>query len=307
MNSFLFCGFRRGGSSIAFEVLEKLFLSSGYRTLDVVSKYFNTGVPIEDIHHQPLANAAQENDLLGVFRAYIVSLEKLIDAGCRPILIIRDPRDCLLSWRYAQYLHVNTPLPAEIRNFSNDSVDDFYDPDFIDNCFRLYRLVDSSGGLIFRYEDFVLDPAKTLHEIIIFSNLEFRPDAVDTALLHATFVNLVADEHQHNRLGSPYNFLTTANPKILASANEILGDLIVELKYPLEYEKFSEQVFYRLASRDSLKRYILGLAKENAYRIEDIAALRACVENILSDLQELKFENHLRITQIATILKNQVF
>src|ERR1700740_892988 len=154
MSAFAFLGFRRGGSSVAFMLLQHLLQESGLVVEDIVAPYHDRGIRPEDIPRDALIEAFDRCDLVGCFRRP-EALEQIAHKGIRPILLVRDPRDCQLSWYDARHLHLDGLLPAT--PITDAAVSDTLSEDdtFDDDIAGLIAFTKTHDGLILRYEDLV--------------------------------------------------------------------------------------------------------------------------------------------------------
>lgn len=294
MPGFAFLGFRRGGSSIAFMILQHLLLNSGLKSEDVVAIYHEKGIKIDDIPLSALMEAFTHNHMVGCFRQRPQALEKITNCDISPILVIRDPRDCQSRWFHARHLHEEgalTVISIEGAALYEPLIEnDFFDADIRD----LLDFTRHHNGLIFRYEDMVLEPLAFLRDFVKYTHLPVTREAMDTAIVMANFLHVISDEGVHNRSGAPFEALYTLPRDMLEKMNERFGELIVDMDYPLWPEDAPNIDLLPLQERDAQKRFMLSLAEQNGLRIE-------AIENHSRLLAELQMENGYRIDEIAQL------
>lgn len=301
LGKFVFLGFRRGGSSISFMIFQNLLLNSGLYAEDVVGKYHEQGVPIDQIPPPVLEEAFVGNNLVGCFRCSPQVLEKIAVDDLRPILVIRDPRDCQYSWFYARYLHTMGEL-ASIPIEGSPLHEQLCQEDNIIGDIRdLLAFTRKHNGLILRYEDMVLEPATFLQKFIDFTGLPITRSALDTAIVMANFVQIVRNSKSHNRSGAPFDALRTLPHEMLVKLNERFGALVVDMGYPLWPDEASVIDLAPLLERDAQKRFMMTLAEENGYRINEVRELHGKLVDQVQELAELKHENGLRIDGIRQV------
>src|SRR5229473_7251067 len=99
---YVFCGFRRGGSSIFFGLLQLLFHRSSRSTEDVNFIYNRRGIAPADITRDQILEALGRNSLIGCFREVPSSIYSCTEYHIKPVIVVRDPRDCIVSWYAAR-------------------------------------------------------------------------------------------------------------------------------------------------------------------------------------------------------------
>lgn len=298
---FVFLGFRRGGSSISFMVLQHLLLNSGLYAEDVIGLHHEQGVGIDQIPSSVLEEAFARNHLVGCFRSSPQVLEKIAVDDLRPILVIRDPRDCQGSWFYARYLHskgnlATNPIEGSLLN-EQLAQDDNFENDIRD----LLDFTRKHNGLMLRYEDFVLEPLTFLQRFVDYTGLPITRSALDNAIVMANFVQVVPDSKNHNRSGAPFDALRTLPHEMLAKLNERFEALVVDMGYPLWPHSAPSIQLMPLMERDAQKRFMMNLAEQNGYRIDEIKGLNELVSRHLREIAELQRENDLRIDDIRRV------
>jgi hypothetical protein len=281
-----FAGFRRGGSSIGFEIVQHLLSESGLRCDDPLKHFFNLGIPASKVTSQLLKPEWARNDVIGCFRAP-PKLAKAELSRIRLFLLVRDPRDCQMSWFYARRLHTNdavvTPINEDAQLHEPLNAGDMFD----DEITGLLDWCELSGGCIYRYEDMIVDPLGFIQSFQEFSGLSLSRTAIDLALLKAAFIQSASDPREHHRSGMPYEALRTLPDKQIDALNKRFLPLLERMGYPLNRGSVPPLDFAPLMQRDALKRYVLGLANQNAMRIAEIQRLHSEVEVLRDEIQML--------------------
>lgn len=286
-----FGGFRRGGSSIGFEIVQHLLIQSGLHCGDPVKQFFNLGIETSKITSQLLKPEWDRNNVVGCFRA-TPKLGKAALSRIRLFLLVRDPRDCQISWFHARHLHqgdaIASPIIEDPELHQPLNRDDIFDQE----AASLLDWCELSGGQIYRYEDLVLNPLGFIQSFQEFSGFSLSRTAVDLALIKAAFFQGVIDPAEHNRSGIPYQALRTLPDAQLDALNRRFLPLLERMGYPLNRDAVPPLDFAKLAERDAIKRYIESLANQNGQRIAEIqrlqgevAALRDMVEHMRQSIQ----------------------
>jgi len=285
-NAFIYCGFRRGGSSISFALLQHILNSTSLVADDIVARYHRKGVWLDNIPKTEMWRALRDNTLTGCFRSR-PTLPDLQNTTIRPITLIRDPRDCQLSWYHARYLHLSDKIPVNPIKKARLDEELVEGQSLFDDMANLYHFTKQHDGLILRYEDMVLDPVNFVETVLDFMKVEVNRDALDTAIVEANFIHMVQHTLSHNRSGIPHASFLSRSQEEQEAINRRFGDLVQLLGYPLWPTPFSAQTLTELKSRDVIKRYLLKLAQQNGERISEIARLDASDGELVQKLEAL--------------------
>lgn len=282
-----FGGFRRGGSSIGFEIVQHLLIESGMRCGDPVKHFFNSGIETSAITSQMLKPEWERNDVIGCFRA-APRLSKKALSGIRLFLLVRDPRDCQISWFHARRLHTADSLASPILEkaklhepLNKDDLFDLESTSLLDWC-------ELSGGLIYHYEDMVLNPLGFIQAFQEFTGFSLTRAAIDLALLKAAFFQGAVDTDEHNRSGIPHQALRTLPDAELDALNRRFLPLLERMGYPLNRAAVPSLDLAALTQRDAIKRYIQGLASQNGQRISEIQSLQSEIAGLRDVVEQLR-------------------
>ena len=297
-----FGGFRRGGSSIGFMILQHLLLESGLSCKDEVQELWDRGVTLLNARHA--LPALRQHHMVGCFRsAPRMSTKSLAQA--RLYLLVRDPRDCQLSWYHARHLHQPEGAESVIVDQALIHEDLTLEESFDTDVASLLDWCELSGGRIFRYEDMVMNPLEFIMDFAEFSGLPLKRSAIDLALLEATFFQPALDPTSHNRSGIPFEALRTLPPQQLKHLNERFEPLLARLGYPLDPISLPALDLAAVVQRDAKKRYICGLAEQNALRMAEIAQLEQTIASLQAEVDErthgLAEQNAMRIDEAVQL------
>lgn len=292
-------GLHRGGSSITGRLLQLVLGSAGYQLVDQAKRYYREGYSPDDIPQDFFTSLAPAGVLYGPFRSYPLTMRLANLAPLRKILIVRDPRDCLVSSYYAHrgphdrmdLLRATSVLPVQAD--CEDSIDAF--------CIRgadpVRRHVDSMRllclhypeTLVFRYEDIFADPCGWLAAIVDQLGVRASPEALDQARLEAVFDAEGEDESQHHRQGRPGDHHRKLSRQTSIYLAEHFAKQLAFFSYggalarlPGWNSKAAPDASKAASTDDiaSLKRLVNDLQRENGFRIEEIALLREMVATL---------------------------
>lgn len=260
----VFLSFRRGGSSLGFQVLQHVFENSGLRSIDIVKqKHGNKRKKDRAIREDEYIDALQNNELVGCFREPPPNSKMIQDFDISYVFLIRDPRDCDISWYYARSIHTD-------RFKKYISLEEYI---LKQNNSKYYRdqvkFAQSVGAKIVKYEDFFMNPASVILEMIRGTGFNFSQSSIDTATIMAAFSRGLEEKNQHNRSGLPYQSLANHGQEISKVLNTRHAKILREYGYPLQDNDLTKGQLDHRFEIDSIKRYSLQLAKENHNRIVD--------------------------------------
>lgn len=128
-------------------------------------------------------------------------------ARARLFVLVRDPRDCQVSWYHARHLHQPDGAESVIIDKATIHEDLIKEGSVDADVTSLLDWCELSGGRIFRYEDMVANPLAFIMDFAEFSGLPLKRSAIDVALLEASFFQPTLDRTNHNRSGVPYEVL----------------------------------------------------------------------------------------------------
>jgi hypothetical protein len=167
-NSWALLTMHKAVSSFLGEILKMIFASRGYCVLDLAASAFSAGMDEKHYIESHTDLLRQAGFFFGPFRTDTAGVVAQV-SQVRPIVHVRDPRDCLVSLYFSLAYSHPVPGPGPIRErflaereqFFAMSVDDFA----LEGLRRGYRALgimreiveQRPDGLLSRYEDLVTD------------------------------------------------------------------------------------------------------------------------------------------------------
>ena len=236
--SVLFYSYYRCGSMFLSRALRELAVANGLQHLDYCSYFVK-------VHPEQGSRLFDEATLARAFhpsgchygtlrRAYPIPSHELY----RSVLLLRDPRDCLVSHYYSvrdsHTLNNRGNLEARREALRTD-IDQWvlgkaseYAQDF--EQFHA-RLVGKPGVLFLRYEEMVTAFPEFLRKVVAHTGLDQDEEAVARILEEADFE--VSEENllAHKRSVKPGNHLKKLKPETVASLNEALAEVLELFDY----------------------------------------------------------------------------
>lgn len=253
--SVFFFGMSRGGSSITFQIIQKILLSSGYRHHDPEGDAYRAK-SFSGLTHtlESLAEKLATHDaLVGPFRnnnhSRLKQLSQLIssrgdDALC--VIVTRDPIDCLHSWYYARHLH-----PGWKNEDVNDSasLSDFalqLSGSYLKEVEGLMAIANSFPSVHYAYQDIVFGPSKWLRDCL--AVLSVSPPLEEMGVINSlmSFLSPYEISSLHRRSGLP------------GFARKILDAGAID-QIDIAYHRFNEYFRY---PRPAVSEQVLDLAYE---------------------------------------------
>ena len=289
-------GIMRGGSSVVTDVFFKVAIAGGLPYVDPVTELYDQGVEIHSLLVQEKtewALAQNNNSVIGIFRELPNWVWSNSFKNCKKVLIIRDPRDCLVSLFHIRKKHSLTlDQSNNIPNgFNIDQIDHFslvYQKYFRER-FDAYLefLACFPDILVIRYED-IIDNFGGFLELVI-SLLADQGGDVDAmrteASVIASTVSMVkrnaSNDGAHNRSGKSMQFISELKIETIRELTRTFSTHLSFFCYRSNVINFdksflfsrddNEQVTSRL---DYLIDFNRILAAENGARIEEIRQLK---------------------------------
>lgn len=176
--SFFVLGVRKSGSTILNRMLRALSQDQGLAFVDVAGALFEAGVRVRDWQRDPrLACLLGGGNVYGGFRTCPIALQnEPLFAACRKVLLVRDPRDALVSEYFSNAFSHSVPRGAhtrtqmlDLRKEARESpIDDFVvarAPGMACTMLEYAPLLRDPLLKLYRYENIITDKRRMLEEI----------------------------------------------------------------------------------------------------------------------------------------------
>ena len=241
--SILLFSFYRSGSTFVGELMKKIAREAGLTPVDLDGYFYSLnkgkewegkGRVLQKVPYQPTGY------YYGMFRSFnrgIPALDKY-----KVVLVLRDPRDVLVSSYYAIYSHV-TPLMENKKalrtrmtgrkKLLEQTVDEFVtsklkrESNLLDKYREYYtELIGKPNVLFLKYEDMVEDFPAWLDQIIRFLEIDFRPGFIEELKAGADFQVSKEDKFKHKRQVTPGDHKRKLKPETI----EFLDNTSLEIR-----------------------------------------------------------------------------
>jgi hypothetical protein len=248
--SIIFFSVYRSASTFMGKTLGKIASESGLIPIDLDSYFFHLGKGREwegkGRRFVPVTYRST-GFFYGPFRSFNSEIPDLDDY--RILLILRDPRDAIVSSYYAMYSHA---LP---RSYSEkkaqrvltrrkqrleQTVDEYVltkmapESRFLKRYITYHeKLMGQKNVLFLKYEDIVKDFHLSLDKIVEFFQLDVDPSLLDTIKVQANFSIQAEDVFRHKRQVTPGDHRRKLTRETIERINSQIDDVLRLFDYPL--------------------------------------------------------------------------
>ncbi|MBF2046964.1 MAG: sulfotransferase domain-containing protein [Elainella sp. C42_A2020_010] len=176
------------------------------------------------------------------FRYFPPYLNNFDIKGFKKILLVRDPRDILVSHYFS--MKKSHPLPqgamgdqlAQLRQkLSEVDIDSYVleNAERFADIFRAYARIEDENLKLFRYEDIIFAKHQWIGEILAFLGLEMEESVItEIAKRHDIFPNR-ENVDLHIRKVTPGDYKEKLKPDTIEILSELLEDVLIKYRYEL--------------------------------------------------------------------------
>jgi len=247
--SIMFFTAQKCASVYVGNILKRIVSEAGITPIDFASYFWDFGDPsaalyqAEKILHK---GYKAQGYFYGPFRKWVPSLKGLIN-DYKVMLMLRDPRDVLVSYYYSiAYSHkvpyhnrrASQRLLADRKKALNMTIDGFVleTSGIFEEVYQKYceELLGKRNVLFAKYENMVYDFKEWLARILEFLDIQAKQETVDTmvnaAALSAKEENMTA----HKRIITPGDHKVKLKSDTIANLNLKYKDILEQLGYTIE-------------------------------------------------------------------------
>ena len=246
IKSVFFMSVHKSGSTLLNNVVKELCSCLEYSFVDIQSHFFNTGIPDNNIPDHTSEIFKKNGYVYSGFRYFPhqYEIEPLDD--CKLILLLRDPRDAVVS----QYFSITKshPMPGSAhggelydhmkemrKNFSEMDIDEFCLQE-IQGFVKKLEVYDSlmrthNDYRLFQYEEVIYLKKKWILNMLNFLGWKMgHGDALRFARKYDQFPSK-EDANAHIRQVHPGNFRTKLKKETIAEINNKYRDVLMRFHY----------------------------------------------------------------------------
>lgn len=291
-------GMTRGGSSISNRLLQLLAKGSGWELIDLGGEAYREGTPLDEISENKFKALPLTRALLGPFRNVPRNSSDILGPETSKAIIVRDPRDCLVSHFFA-FTKFHSKLGGASRDedegneVASKGIDAYVLSEadsYADVCGRYINLIDNfPNTFVWRYEDIAYSPIAWLNAVI--ENFELAPGSgeLNQAVIEAYFWRVGEDRLSHNRSGQPGDYARLLKADTIQQLDKKFDKFLSRFDYnhgpSATYERFAAEVrdpqalarlvYEQRVQIDELKRAVHELMRVNGVNAAAIKNLRA--------------------------------
>lgn len=240
-------GVRKSGSSIFSSIVNALAIFNELHTVDIPGVMFRQAVRyIEWNSHARIADLLWRGNVYIGFRDPPTAFySDPVFKGARKILLVRDPRDALVSEYFSNAFSHSLPTAADgttvleqERERALQSSLEAYVLERVDQLNRTvsgYRhLIGDPNLLVMRYEEVIFDKPAWIREIARHYGWEASDQLVDNIMTWADVRPDAEDPKAFVRRVAPGDHLDKLSPAAISQVNAKLSDVWSALGYALE-------------------------------------------------------------------------
>ena len=235
-------GVAKGGSTLLHGILTDLEAYSSRKLLPIGRNFFSQGVPLNTVVEDVDNLFRQNGYIFGTFRWLPQRLHIPALKTYKTVLLVRDPRDMLVSAYYS--FRESHPIPnvegikgrmeRRRERLRETSLDD-YVRSAADGVkykyFHTMTLLSSRGLLLRRYEDIIFDKERFVGDIAEFFEIPASGADIAAVAKKHDIVPGTEDPKQHIRQVKPRNFESKLAPATVEEISHKLRAILCEFGY----------------------------------------------------------------------------
>lgn len=245
-NSCYLFAFPKSGSVLINGIAAGLMADLGIPIIDIPSLCFSNGISIDAAILELDQIFRPTGYCYSGFRSIPVNMRGVVRSLSGPkMLLVRDPRDMLVSLYFSMKL--SHPLPEAgtvqffsqlhgLRDCTNDSIDQFCvsNIDLYLSCFKSYEeLFDDPALKVLRYEDVIFDKLGLAHIMRDWFSVDAGSARLKEIVEPLDVVPADERPHEHVRQVRPHDYKRKLQPATIATLNASLEMFIRRFDYAL--------------------------------------------------------------------------
>jgi len=228
-------GVRKSGSSILNSMVTALAESQGMPFIDVAGKLFAAGVKVVDWQNDAaMAGLIAPGNVYGGFRNCPTGLlGEPLYLACKKVLLVRDPRDALVSEYFSNAYSHSLPKEGEGREqmmaLRQEALQASLESFVVDRCGPMRKTLMEFAPMlkdpslkVFKYEAVIGAKRQLLHDICRHFNWQVSEQHITNIL---SWADVMPDEERPTefvRRVSPGDHIDKLSPATIARLNELL-------------------------------------------------------------------------------------
>lgn len=237
-------GVRHSGSSLLNRIVRLLARYNNYNFVDIAGGLFGTSVKFAELIRSPsLSRVLYSGNVYGGFRLFPFGIaeEKIFLEG-KKVLLVRDPRDALVSEYFAR-MHSRAPrgqsgdeddARVDAANIEKEAIDEFVvrrAKAMARTLTEYFAVARQSGLLTFRYEDVIFHKEAMIRTILSHFNWECREQQLQAILTWVDAKPNREDPKQFIRRVTPGDHKEKLRPETVARLDSQLEKVLTAFGY----------------------------------------------------------------------------
>ncbi len=244
--TFIF-GIFKGGSTLLNVMLDEILAASGRHSINLPNHLRTQGLVIDEITADLDGAFERDGVVYGGFRSFSKVLRNSTNfEGANKILMVRDPRDILVSLYFSHAYSHSVPQSGIARQRAEETrqralssgIDDYVLENAKSVSTHLIRLGEllSKQTTLVRYEDVIFDKQALAETICTATGVEIDPDKLSEIARKNDIRPKKEDKHSHIRSVAPGDHKNKLKPETIDQLNTLMKQ-VFQLYYPELLEK----------------------------------------------------------------------
>ncbi len=242
-DSFYVFAMHKSGSTLLNNMLMKVLGASGIPQMAISELAFAAGLPENKISN-PEDLIFERGYCYRGYRSFPEYLYKFDLSAKKKVLLIRDPRDMVVS-NYFSYLQshsiptaglIRDELLAKRKEAAETRIDEFCLVDIADFVeeFSGYEHLLNTDMRIYRYEDVIFNKVTWLQDMLAYFGITAAPDFICAVARENDVIPRQERPDQHIRQVYPGNFRKHLKNETIVKLNAVLEPILKKYKYSMD-------------------------------------------------------------------------
>jgi hypothetical protein len=238
--SFFVFAMHKSGSVMQDKILEEVCAEFEIPMISIAKTAFKQGIE-EGAFEQNICEIFQETGYCYYgFRYFPQYLKEFNLSGFKKILLIRDPRDIVVSHYYSMKKSHTVPQGEvgqkllELRDeLAHTEVDEYVlkkAPGF-KNILKNYGIIEDEKFKLFRYEDIIFNKQEWVQNILDFLGLELPEDRVKAIAAKHDIFPSAENQNTHIRKVTPGDYKNKLKPETIEQLNDCFKEVLEKYGY----------------------------------------------------------------------------
>ena len=241
VDSFFVFSLHKAGSTLLNNMLHAVCRMKSIPIFEPEIVEFKNGVPLGTLKDSVQEFLVPRGYCYSGFRCYRPFLDGLELSPFNKIILIRDPRDMIVSHYYSQKFSHQIPggklgqqMQAYRESLAEKSIDDYAieQAPFVSRRFKEYqqKVMDSNCRL-YRYEDVIFNKTDWLRSMMVYLGIDLSETEIKNVSNQFDVKPQGENPGKHVRKVTPGDHIEKLQPEVISQLNEILADVLTDFQY----------------------------------------------------------------------------